>query len=50
MLKAIKFRLYPTEEQSEMLEKHFGYCRFIYNFMLDYSTWEYKNKIGRAHV
>ena len=34
MLKAYKFRLYPTVEQSVLLEKHFGACRFIYNHFL----------------
>ena len=34
MLKAYKFRLYPTVEQSILLEKHFGACRFIYNHFL----------------
>lgn len=43
MLKSIKFRLYPNESQIELLEKQFGYCRFIYNWALDYSDWEYKN-------
>jgi putative transposase len=42
MLKSIKFRLYPGENQIELLEKQFGYCRFIFNWALDYSTWEYK--------
>ena len=42
MLKSIKFRLYPDENQRELLEKQFGYCRFIYNWALDYSDWEYK--------
>lgn len=42
MLKSIKFRLYPDENQRELLEKQFGYCRFIYNWALDYSNWEYK--------
>jgi len=42
MLKSIKFRLYPNENQQELLEKQFGYCRFIYNWALDYSNWEYK--------
>lgn len=42
MLKSIKFRLYPDENQKELLEKQFGYCRFVYNWALDYSTWEYK--------
>jgi putative transposase len=43
MLKSIKFRLYPTQEQAELLEKQFGYCRFIYNWALDYSNWEHKS-------
>lgn len=43
MLKSIKFRLYPNETQVELLEKQFGCCRFIYNWALDYSDWEYKN-------
>jgi putative transposase len=43
MLKSIKFRLYPDGNQIELLEKQFGYCRFIYNWALDYSDWEYKN-------
>lgn len=29
-----KFRIYPTDEQKIMLEKHFGACRFIYNRFL----------------
>ena len=43
MLKSIKFRLYPNEEQSKLLEQQFGHCRYIYNWALDYSQWEYKN-------
>ena len=43
MLKSIKFRLYPDKNQIELLEKQFGCCRFIYNWTLDYSDWEYKN-------
>ncbi len=42
MLKSIKFRIHPNETQIELLEKQFGCCRFIYNWALDYSTWEYK--------
>ena len=42
MLKSIKFRLYPNEEQIELLEKQFGSSRFVYNWALDYSNWEYK--------
>lgn len=32
--KAIKYRLYPTTEQSEIFVKTFGCCRKIYNLML----------------
>ena len=30
-----KFRLYPTEEQAVLLNKHFGCVRFVYNHFLD---------------
>lgn len=42
MLKSIKFRLYPNTNQQELMNKQFGYSRFIYNWALDYSIWEYK--------
>ena len=32
MLKAYKYRIYPNQEQKELLEKTFGCCRFVYNF------------------
>jgi len=41
MLKGIKFRLYPNQEQKELLEKQFGCSRFVYNWALDYSRWQY---------
>lgn len=31
ILKAYRFRLYPNAEQRELLAKHFGCCRFVYN-------------------
>jgi putative transposase len=34
MLKAYKFRLYPTAEQRVLIEKHIGSCRFVYNWAL----------------
>ena len=34
MLKAYKYRIYPTEEQKVYLNKTFGCARFIYNQML----------------
>ncbi|TFF98484.1 MAG: hypothetical protein EU547_01410 [Promethearchaeota archaeon] len=35
MLRAIKVRLYPNQEQETMLNKTFGCCRFLYNKMLE---------------
>ncbi|MGM0770500.1 MAG: IS200/IS605 family element RNA-guided endonuclease TnpB [Halobacteriota archaeon] len=35
MLKAYKYRMYPTKEQQEMFSQHFGACRFIYNWGLE---------------
>jgi putative transposase len=32
--KAYKFRLYPTQEQEQLLAKTFGCVRFVYNKML----------------
>ena len=30
--RSYKFRIYPNREQRELLEKHFGCCRFAYNY------------------
>ena len=35
MLKAFKYRLYPTPEQSDLLNKHIGASRFVYNLALE---------------
>lgn len=35
MNKAIKYRIYPTEEQITMFSKTFGCCRKVYNLMLE---------------
>jgi putative transposase len=32
--RAYKYRLYPNEEQKVLIAKHFGSCRFIYNYAL----------------
>jgi len=42
MLKSSKYRLYPTKSQAELLDKHFGCCRFIYNWALDKKINYYK--------
>src|SRR5690348_12266045 len=44
MLKAYKFRLYPTEEQKVLLAKHFGCVRFVYNKGLELKNKKYKEE------
>lgn len=41
--KAIKYRLYPTEEQMVLFTKTFGCCRKVYNLMLSDKIESYKN-------
>ena len=41
--KAIKYRIYPTEEQKIMFNKTFGCCRKVYNFMLADKINSYKD-------
>ncbi len=36
MLKAFKFRIYPSEGQKSQLARAFGCCRFVYNKALEY--------------
>ncbi len=35
ILRAYKYRMYPTKEQEVLLAKHFGCSRWIYNYALD---------------
>ena len=42
MNKAIKYRLYPTNEQKIMFTKTFGCCRKVYNLMLSDKIESYK--------
>ena len=35
MLRAIKRRIYPTEEQAQFFERNFGCARFVYNRLLE---------------
>ena len=41
MLRAYKYRIYPSKAQMTLIEKHFGSTRFLYNFFLDYRQKEY---------
>ena len=38
MLRAYKYRLYPTQEQAEFFEKSFGCVRVVFNRTLDYMS------------
>jgi putative transposase len=42
MLKAFKYRIYPTREQSVLLAKSFGCARWFYNWALNLTTETYK--------
>ena len=37
-----KFRLYPNSEQTELLVKHFGCSRFVYNYFLNQRKEQYR--------
>ena len=41
MLNGFKYRLYPTEEQTTLISKHIGSCRFIYNLALEVKNYAY---------
>jgi len=45
ILKAFKYRIYPTTEQQQQIEQHFGCVRFVYNWGLETKIKHYeKNK------
>ena len=44
MLRAYKYRVYPTEEQKVLLAKTFGCCRFVYNWALNLKIEVYKQE------
>lgn len=49
MLKAYKYRIYPNKTQIQLIEKHFGSTRFLYNYYLEYRQKAYVNgnqKVG----
>ncbi|MEO0042511.1 MAG: Helix-turn-helix domain, partial [Bacteroidota bacterium] len=41
ILKAVKYRLYPTDEQCVLIDKHIGSCRFVYNLALETKQYAY---------
>lgn len=48
MIKSFKIRLYPTKEQEQLMWKHVGACRFIYNYMLEQQQKLYE--AGEKHL
>jgi len=45
--KAVKVQIYPRESDKELLAKHFGACRFIFNKFLEIRQKEYlENKVS----
>lgn len=48
MIKSFKTRLYPTKEQEQLMWKHIGSCRYIYNYML--AKQEELHKAGERHL
>ena len=43
MYKGIKLRIYPNLEQKQKIIDNFGYCRFVWNQMLNMQIERYKN-------
>ena len=43
MIKTYKFRLYPNNNQKDLIEKHIGSSRFVFNFFLSFQSNCYKN-------
>jgi len=49
MLKAFKYRLNPTASQAELINKHIGCARFVYNNALAFKQSEYaKDKTNHS--
>ncbi len=53
MLRAYKYRIYPTDEQKVLFAKTFGCCRFVYNWALNLKIEAYrqeKKSIGNIEL
>ena len=51
--KAYRYRLYPNKEQQELINKHIGCCRYIYNYGLEMKVKAYqenKKAISRFDI
>ena len=43
MLKGFKIIIYPTKEQKQILWRHIGACRFVWNRLIDFQKTNYQN-------
>ncbi len=43
MIKSFRIRLYPTQDQEQLMWKHIGCCRYIWNYMLALQQQRYAN-------
>ena len=48
MIRGYKIRIYPTREQRDLIWKHIGACRFIWNYMLDLQI--KRRESGESHL
>ncbi len=46
MYKSYKYRIYPTEGQKALMDKHFGCVRFVYNLALETNIEAYKKGVS----
>ena len=44
MMKAFKYRIFPTEHQRDQLKRYFGVCRLVYNLGLETKTEAYAKR------
>lgn len=44
MIKAFRYRIYPTDEQKDFIMRNIGACRFVYNEMLSRQRKIYKRR------
>jgi putative transposase len=50
MLKAFKYRLYPTKAQAEKINQNIGCARLVYNLMLDAKKKHYEETKKTLHI
>lgn len=49
MLSTVKYRIYPTKAQKELIHKHFGCARVVYNYFLDYRQKQFSKGIKETY-